>query len=224
MNNELKIVFPIAAVVVIALGAVAYFAIRSAPSTPVVVLATPSTTLTDAGKISRPDQRSRGATNAKVTVVEFGDFQCPACQTAEPIVQELVQKYKDKSVSFAFRNFPLDQHANAQSSATAAEAAGAQGKYWEMHDMLYSKHDEWAETTSAVAENHFIDYAKQVGVKDADKFKAALDNHSYNEILGRDLADAGGLQLQGTPSFFVDEKPVSAVTGVAAAIDAALAK
>ena len=95
--------------------------------------------------------------SAKVTLVEFGDYECPACGEYHPLVKELLTDLAGK-VNFVFRNFPLSQHANAQISAQAAEAAGLQGKFWQMHDKLYESQGDWSTSTSA--ESIFIDYAK----------------------------------------------------------------
>src|SRR5438552_3274427 len=95
--------------------------------------------LADPGKLVRDNSHMTSKLNAKVTVVEFGDYQCPACGYAYPILKQVLEdQYKDNpDVNFVFRNFPLPQHANAPAAAEAAEAAGAQGKYWFMHDLLY---------------------------------------------------------------------------------------
>src|SRR5271154_7108858 len=84
---------------------------------------------------------------AKVTVVEFGDYQCPACEAAYPITKEVLANYGNK-INFVFRNFPLPQHANAEVAAEAAEAANAQGKFWEMHDKLYDTQNDWADLSN----------------------------------------------------------------------------
>ncbi len=84
-----------------------------------------------------------GGADAKVTIIEYGDYQCPACGTAAPVMREVSHQYKDKGVSMIFRNFPLTTiHPNALAAASAAEAAGLQNKFWEMHDKLYATQSE----------------------------------------------------------------------------------
>src|SRR5215471_15206716 len=109
----------------------------------------------------------RGNPSAPVTLVEFGDFQCPSCGYYHPIVTELVKRYPDK-VKLEFHNYPLmTMHAHAYDAAMAAEAAGLQGKYWEMHDMLYDHQQEWARLPST--DTQFVAYAGTLGL-DANKF------------------------------------------------------
>src|SRR6185369_17631925 len=108
---------------------------------------------------------SKGPKDAKVTLIEYGDFQCPACGTYYPMVKKINEEYGDK-VLFVFRNFPLYTiHPNAGISAQAAEAAGLQGKYWEMYDLLFQKQDEWSSSNPAKAvEEHFNGYAQSLGL------------------------------------------------------------
>src|SRR3989338_64371 len=89
-----------------------------------------------------PDSYTLGSESAKVTIKEFADFQCPACAAATPIVKQLSQDYFDQ-IKIVFRHFPLQQHRNGMPAAYAAEAAGEQGKFWEMYEMLYAKQSQW---------------------------------------------------------------------------------
>lgn len=147
----------------------------------------------------------RGSDNPKVTIVEFGDFQCPACGASEPIVEEVLNQYKD-SVSFVFRHFPLEQHKNAFNAARAVEAAGEQGKFWELHDLLYAKQDEWGERDNAMT---LIEgYAKELGL-DMDKFKKAISEKKYDDRINQGLTDGTAVGVNATPTFYVNGKKQS---------------
>src|SRR5258708_2856238 len=104
----------------------------------------------------------KGPDNAKVTVVEFSDLQCPACKATEPWVQQLFSTDGDK-VRFVYRHFPLSEiHKNALLAAWAAEAAAASGKFWQFHDMMFSTQEEWAELPADQAKQKFIEYATKL--------------------------------------------------------------
>lgn len=168
----------------------------------------------------------RGNLNAKVTLVEYGDFQCPFCQQYEPTLKQVFETNKDK-VKFQFRNFPLmSLHQNAFAASRAAEAAHLQGKFWEMHDALYET-SNWQVWTSAQSPNTFFNqYAKQIGLNEA-QFKNDFASKKVNDIVNADLKEAERLGLTGTPSFFINGKQVQINNDVAAfqkVIDAELAK
>lgn len=144
-----------------------------------------------------------GPNSATVTLVEYGDFQCPACGHYYPMVKQLKSDYKD-TVKVVYRNFPLTMaHANAQLAAQAAYAAGRQNKFWEMHDILFEKQTEWGESTDAAT---FMEqYASQIGL-DGEKFKADVVSAEASKFV-TDQAD-GGIKagVQGTPTFFMNGK------------------
>jgi protein-disulfide isomerase len=103
-----------------------------------------SSQVVDSALLVKGDSHMTGQTNAKVTFVEFGDYQCPACALVAPMIKNVLSEYKDnKDVNFVYRHYPLPQHTNAVPAAMAAEAAGEQGKYWEMHDRLYENQKDW---------------------------------------------------------------------------------
>jgi protein-disulfide isomerase len=160
-----------------------------------------STRPTPEQALLRSDSHSTGPTNAKVTVVEFGDFQCPSCKAFEPTFEQLKKDY-DGKVRFVFRNFPLISiHPNAMAGAQAAEAANAQGKYWEMHDLLYAKQDEWAESSDALS--LFKGYASSLKL-DVNKFTSDIQSNAHGDFISQDLRDAETLNLAGTPTIFVN--------------------
>lgn len=138
--------------------------------------------------------------DAKVSVVEFGDYECPACAQAYPIVKQLEKDYGDK-VNFVFRNYPLTQHKNAQIAAEAAEAANAQGKFWEMHDKLYEKQSEWGESDSPM--DKFLVYAKDLGL-DVNKFKSDVSSSKYSTFIQSDVSDGNTVGINATPTFYVN--------------------
>jgi len=143
-----------------------------------------------------------GNKNAKVTLVEFGDFQCPACAAAHPKVKEIIEHYKGNAdFNFVFRNFPLSQHKNAVIAAEAAEAAGSQGKYWEMHDKLYEAQGQWSE--SAAPLDIFAGYAAQLSLN-VDQFKGDITNHKFTSIITADQNDGTELKVNSTPTFYLN--------------------
>ena len=145
----------------------------------------------------------RGNATAKVSLIEYGDFQCPACGAYEPLVQQLYKEYGDK-VAFVFRNFPLPMHGNAMIAAQAAEAAGSAGKYWEMHDLLYTHQREWSDTANtAIVTKNFNGYAQSLGIN-AEAFNTALNANATKSKIQNDTALGNTAQVDHTPTFFVN--------------------
>ena len=146
-----------------------------------------------------------GANAKGVVLVEYGDFQCPACGAYFPIVKEVVDKYKN-DIQFQFRNFPLQQiHPNARAAARAADAAAKQNKYWEMHDLLYEQQKTWEQSTAV--NTIFEGYAKQLGL-DIAKFKTDFASSAVNETINADLAEGQRLGVNSTPTFFLQGKKI----------------
>ena len=141
--------------------------------------------------------------NAKVVLIEYGDFQCPACSTMSPKLKALSEEYGDK-IAVVFRNFPLSGHANALSAAAAVEAAGFQGKYWEMHDLLYEKQTEWGSANATERTEFYKKYAKEVGVKDEEKFIADMKSSDISKKIAFDKALGTAAKITGTPSLFLN--------------------
>lgn len=155
----------------------------------------------DLKTLIRNDSHKVGPTNARVTVVEFGDFQCPACASAHPVVSQIIGTY-DKDVLFVFRNYPLPVHKNAMIAAEAAEAAGAQGKFFEMYDQLYENQKDWSESKDALKE-HFLAYAKEIKL-DAVKFEKEVKEHKYKGKIEKDISDGNAVGVNATPSFYIN--------------------
>jgi Na+/H+ antiporter NhaA/glutaredoxin len=138
----------------------------------------------------------RGRPDAPVTLVEYGDFECPYCGQAEPVVRELLSKHDD-DLRYVFRHLPLaDVHAHAQMAAEAAEAAGAQGGFWEMHDALLGHQD-------ALTLRDIRDYAREIGL-DADRLVDDVRERRYAPRVSEDVASADASGVSGTPTFFVN--------------------
>jgi protein-disulfide isomerase len=147
----------------------------------------------------------KGAAGAKVTLVEFADFQCPACAAYEPLVRQMVADNSD-TVQLVFRHFPLTQiHKNALLGSKAAEAAAVQGKFWEMHDLLFANQLEWSGALNA--RDYMVAYASTLGL-DAKKFSDDLNNASIEERILAEYREGINLGVQGTPTFFLNGKKI----------------
>ncbi len=150
----------------------------------------------------RPYSHMTGNANAKVTLVEFADFQCPACAANYPFIKQVIEKYKSNpDFNFVNRNFPLSSHANAQISAQAAEAAASQGKYWEMMGLLYQRQNDWAGSINPT--NIFVGYAQELSL-DTDRFREEVSSSKYIDVITQDLKDGEALGVNGTPTFFIN--------------------
>lgn len=147
---------------------------------------------------------ARGNAHATVSVIEYGDFECPACGAYEPTIEQLTKQY-GATVLFVFRNFPLYQiHPNARISAQAAEAAGVQGKYWEMHDLLYAKQSEWGkESTNTVVSTYFDRYAKSIGLN-VQQFDTDINSSVVKDKVQKDLDSGTAAGVDHTPTFFIN--------------------
>jgi protein-disulfide isomerase len=150
-----------------------------------------------------------GAGKKNVTLVEYGDFECPACGSYYPLVKQIKEKFAD-DITFQFRNFPLIQiHQHAFEAHRAAEAASLQGKFWEMYDLLYSRQQTWVR--SANPSSDFESYANELGL-DIAKFKTDFASSAVNDTINADVAEGQKLKLTGTPSFFLDGKQIESLT------------
>lgn len=143
----------------------------------------------------------RGAQTGSVTMVEFGDFQCPACGAYEPIVRKVVAD-NPNTLKIVFRHFPLTTiHQNALLAAKASEAASLQGKFWEMHDMLYDHQTDWS--GSLDARDLFVSYAKQLNL-DQVKFSNDLNSKAIEDKILAEYKEGVNLGVNSTPSFFIN--------------------
>lgn len=145
----------------------------------------------------------KGKPDAPLVLVEYSDFQCPACALYEPILQRLEQELGDQLV-VVYRYFPLTQiHKNAKISAQAAEAAGQQGKFWDMHDTLFAHQTEWEVLDDP--QDTFKQYAQDFGLN-TDQFMQDLQATKTVDRVNRDLNSGLNLGVNSTPSFFVNDK------------------
>ncbi|MGD1069447.1 MAG: thioredoxin domain-containing protein [Bryobacteraceae bacterium] len=171
----------------------AYMASLRSQSSIVIRLAPPR------APISMKDVSVRGAANAQVTLLEYADFECPYCQQIQPVLDKIEAEFKGK-VAFAYKDFPLPMHPDAQKAAEATRCAAAQGKYWEFHDMLFAR--------------------KQLGVPDLKNdaaelkldtaaFGACLDGGQMAGVVKDSASEAAELGVQGTPTFYVNGRYVS---------------
>ncbi len=139
---------------------------------------------------------SQGSTDAAVTLVEYGDYQCGYCGEAYSLVKD-AQEALGAKMRFVFRNFPLaEAHPHATAAAQAAEAAARQGKFWEMHDMLY-------ENQEALSSQDLMSYAHEVGL-DPDQFKKDIGSDTISDKVEADFEGGARSGVNGTPSFFVN--------------------
>ena len=153
------------------------------------------------------DDHVVGKKDSKVVLIEYGDYQCPGCASAAPVMQKVVEKYGDK-IAFVFRNFPLyNAHPNAFAAASAAEAAGLQGKYWEMHDYLYTNRDGWINLAGQERTDYFAAAAKSLGLN-TSTFTTDMTSPNIKKKIDFDVAMGKKAQINGTPSLFIDGKDV----------------
>ncbi len=219
MSSDMKFVGGIVVASVLLLAGIFVFSKKNSDANTDVAKHISASSLEDAGQMVRPDSYRKGNVNGKVTLVEFGDYQCPACKAAEPEVTKIVEDYSEK-LNFVFRHFPLPSHSYSQVVATAVEAAGAQEKYWEMHSKLFETQDEWASASIGRIVDLMVGYATEIGI-DAERFRTALVERQFDEKIGRDLADAEKIGVSSTPSFYVNGNKVD-LSGLRQAIDNAL--
>lgn len=149
-----------------------------------------------------PSDWSKGNAEAKVVLVEYSDFQCPACGTYYSLVKQLNKEFVEK-IQFAYRHFPLKQiHLNAELAARAAEAAGRQDKFWEMHDLIFEKQNEWSNLRNA--KDSFARYAQLLNL-DVERFNKDLDSKEIKEKVEGDYQSGIRSVVNSTPTFFLND-------------------
>ncbi len=192
MRSEAKLIIGFGILMILVVVSLAWFG--SKPPTP--------TGPADPALLVRPDSQKIEAPGARVILVEFGDYQCPACAAAEPVIKQVLKDYQGR-ITFVFRNFPLPNHEHAMISAEAAEVAGDQGKFWEMHDLLYERQDVWVKAKSP--KDEFIKYAGELGLN-VSEFTSSLNASKYESRIRRDQNDGNSLSVNATPTFYVNGK------------------
>jgi len=139
----------------------------------------------------------KGPADAKVTIVEFSDFQCPFCGQAHKLIQQIEAAYP-KDVKVVYKNYPLPFHQNAMPAAKAAVAAGQQGKFWEMHDKLFANQ-------RALSDDFYLKAAKEIGLN-IEKFKADMKSPETQALIATEQKEASQVAVRGTPTFFINGK------------------
>lgn len=167
-----------------------------------------------------------GQGNTGVTLVEYGDFQCPGCRQYYPILKQVKEYYGDK-ITFQFKHFPLESiHKNARAAARAAEAAGKQDKFWEMHDKLFDTQDQWKDTPDPISV--FEGYAEELGL-DKTKFTNDYKDQETSRTITADLQSGRDLGVSSTPTFalngkLIEQSPGATFEAFKALIDAKIAE
>ena len=145
-----------------------------------------------------PEDHIQGPEDAPVTLVEYGDYECPHCGRAHSVIKR-VQKHFGKSLRFVFRNFPLSElHPHAESAAETAESAGARGKFWEMHDLLF-------ENQERLSGDLYLKLAKQLSLP-IEALSKALEEGTYQTRVRADFSSGVRSGVNGTPTFFINGK------------------
>ena len=141
---------------------------------------------------------ARGNPASLITIIEFGDFKCPACKAAHPVINEILNVY---NTSLYYRNFPLPMHGEISFlSSEAAECANEQDKFWQYHDILFENQDN-------LNKENLKSYAKEIGL-DEEQFNNCLDSEKYKQEVEKDINDAKDLGVKGTPTFFINGRKV----------------
>ncbi len=141
-----------------------------------------------------------GNKDAKLTVVEYSDFQCPYCKAFHPAVKQMLSEYKDQ-IRFVYKNLPLSFHPQSQNAAEAGECANEQGKFAQYADLLFANQADWGKTTGT---QNFKNYARQIGLK-ADQFNSCIDSKKYADKIAADAAEAASFGVNGTPGMFIGD-------------------
>jgi protein-disulfide isomerase len=148
------------------------------------------------------DAKTKGSQSPKVTLVEYSDFQCPACKKAMPIVQEFTKKYQ-ADLQVVYKHFPLSGHQWSSLAHQCAECSASQGKFWEFHDKLFETQDDWSGPEHPG--KFFLQYAKDMGL-DLDQFVECLSDEKVRQDILKDKESGMNLQVRSTPTFFINEE------------------
>lgn len=194
MNSDTKVIIGVIIATALVIGGGAFWASRTPAQGPEA-----NTLSSDqANRLVRDDDPVAGAQqDAQVTVVEFGDFECPACGALHGPLKQVKTELEGQPVRFVYRQFPLTQaHPNAQLAAEASLAAQAQGKFWEYHDVLF-------ENQTQLERADLERYAESIGLN-MDEFRVALDERTYQDAVAQDIADGRALSVRGTPTLYIN--------------------
>jgi len=164
-------------------------------------------------QISFDDDPILGDKNAPITIVEFGDYQCPFCKRFhQETLPELKSNYIDKGiVNLVWMDFPLESiHQNAVATSIAGECAEEQGYFWELHDRMFVEQENWQGLPTSIAVNDFKRYASEIGMNEND-FNSCLDSEKYKQKVSDDFSYGSRIGISGTPAFFVGNQQVGFV-------------
>ncbi|PCI30076.1 hypothetical protein COB55_00775 [Candidatus Wolfebacteria bacterium] len=162
---------------------------------------------TSVSEVSESDN-VKGNRDSNLVLIEYSDFQCPACRSFFPLVQQVAEEFGDE-IAIVYRHFPLAQiHANATLAAEIAEAAGEQGMFWEMHDELFNQQPTWGSMTAADVREEFARYAVGLGL-DMDQFNSDLDDNDVTGIVRDNYRDGLKAGVASTPTFFLNGQKMS---------------
>lgn len=195
-NAAFAVVFLVAAIVTV--GMIAF--INTSGSARSSSVAAPAV---DVG--ARQGEWIRGGALSALELVEYSDFQCPACAANEPRLRKLFEKYGNR-IKFVYRHFPLRQHANAVPAAAASEAAGKQGKFWEMHDLIFSRQTDWAYSEDGA--RIFESYAEELGLN-MDLYMSDVVSDDTAAKIKQDYEGGIMSRVDATPTFFLNGKRVA---------------
>jgi protein-disulfide isomerase len=166
---------------------------------PALLLTVSITCLAEPAGVTIDPALTRGPAAAPVTIVEFGDFQCPICRGAQPVLDQLLKEYRGK-VRLVFKDFPLTSHPGARPAAEAARCAAAHGLFWEYHDLLFLPGTEFSREA-------LIRYAGRLAL-DREAFAACLDSRRFRDEIDADVREGRALGVFGTPTFIINGKPL----------------
>jgi protein-disulfide isomerase len=194
-------------VAVVGASLLAYAATRKPESSAVV----PEPTAIDIANVGAPQGYTVGKADAPVKIMEFADFECPACGRFATITEPDVRKriIETGLASFTFYDFPLPQHRNSQPASNAAACADAQGQFWPMHDQIFAHQDEWNTQATDDPKPFFMKYAAAVGV-DQSKFETCYDSRAHRSRIAANFAEGQRRKVNSTPTFVVNDRQYSA--------------
>jgi protein-disulfide isomerase len=201
VNEDSRVVLGIGVLTVLILAILLIFGSKSGKTEPGEKV--------DTSTLVRDGSPRRGEASAQVTIVEFGDFQCPSCGAEYPIIKKLLSEYLGK-VQLVYRHFPLPGHPHARIAAQAAEAADDQGKFWEMHDKLFEKQTEWSASDKPI--DFFITYAKELGL-DESAFRSAVEENKNGEFVQEDVRQGDKLGVNATPTLYINGEKIESEMG-----------
>lgn len=197
MSSDIKVIIGVIVLTgLILLGGIYIFSSKKESS--------PQQQKIDTSVLIRGDSPKTSTSSATVTVVEFADFQCPACGAYHPLLKRLESEFA-KDLTVVFRHFPLQQHQNARLAAYAVQASFIQGKFWEMHDKMFENQNDWS--SSNTAKDMFIQYAESLRL-DGEKFKKDIDSSAVKDSIDRDVADGMTLGINSTPTFYINGEKI----------------